>query len=115
MSPGRRPGGITVWIDHGRRTRDGNLNLAGACRGAARRRHRHLSLFGSTARGEAGADSDIDLLAELDPDAHIGLIRLAGIELRIGDILGRRVDLLTEPVGKKQLRANIERDRRHVF
>jgi predicted nucleotidyltransferase len=76
---------------------------------------RHLSLFGSTARGEAGVDSDIDLIAELNPDAHIGLIRLAGIELRLGEILGRKVDLLTEPVGKEQLRANIDRDRRRVF
>jgi predicted nucleotidyltransferase len=76
---------------------------------------RHLSLFGSTARDEAGADSDIDLLADLDPDAHIGLIRLAGIELRLGEILGRKVDLLTEPIHKDRLRANIERDRRRVF
>jgi len=75
----------------------------------------HLSLFGSTARGEAGADSDVDLLAELDPEAHIGLIRLAGIELRLGEILGSKVDLLTEPIGKERLRANIGRDHRHVF
>jgi predicted nucleotidyltransferase len=43
-----------------------------------------LSLFGSAARGEAKRDSDIDLLVELDLDAHIGLIRLAAIELRVG-------------------------------
>jgi uncharacterized protein len=76
---------------------------------------RRLSLFGSVARGEATPDSDIDLLAELDPDAHIGLFRLAGIELRLGEILGRKVDLSTEPVRKDHLRANIERDRRLVF
>jgi predicted nucleotidyltransferase len=75
----------------------------------------HLALFGSVARGEAGADSDVDLVAELDPDAHIGLIRLAAIELRLGRILGRKVDLLTEPVGKERLRTNIERDCRLVF
>src|SRR5579863_2023870 len=73
---------------------------------------RHLSMFGSTARGEAGSDSDVDLLAELDPEAHIGLIRLAGIELRLGKILGRRVDLLPEPIQRARLRANVERDRR---
>ena len=76
---------------------------------------RHLSLFGSTARGEAGPESDIDLLAELDPEAHIGLIRLAGIEIHLSEILGRKVDLLTEPIHKNGLRENIERDRRHVF
>jgi uncharacterized protein len=74
-----------------------------------------ISLFGSVARGRAGADSDIDLVAELDPDARIGLIRLAAIELRLGRILGRKVDLLTEPVEKERLRATIERDRRLVF
>jgi hypothetical protein len=76
---------------------------------------RHLSLFGSAARGEAGPESDIDLAAELDPEAHIGLIRLAGIENRLGQILGRKVDLLPEPVIKPRLRANIDRDRRRVF
>jgi uncharacterized protein len=74
-----------------------------------------VSLFGSVARGEADADSDIDLVARLDPDAHVGLIRLAAIELRLEEILRRKVDLLTEPVGKQRLRANIERDRRLVF
>lgn len=76
---------------------------------------RHLSLFGSVARGEAGPESDVDLAAELDPDAHIGLIRLAGIENRLGQILGRTVDLLPEPVVKPKLRANIDRDRHGVF
>ena len=33
---------------------------------------RHLSLFGSVARGDAEASSDIGLAAELDPEAHIG-------------------------------------------
>jgi len=76
---------------------------------------RHLSLFGSVARGEAGPDSDIDLLVELDPVAHVTLIGLAGIELRLGDLLGRKVDLLPEPVQKPRLRANVDRDRRNVF
>lgn len=76
---------------------------------------RALSLFGSVARGDAQADSDIDLAAELDPDAGIGLFRLIGIERRLGEILGHRVDLLPEPVEKPRLRANIERDRRRAF
>jgi uncharacterized protein len=76
---------------------------------------RRLSLFGSVARGEAKPDSDVDLLAELDPEAHIGLFGLVGLELKLGEILGRKVDLSTEPVRKDYLRANIERDRRVVF
>jgi uncharacterized protein len=76
---------------------------------------RHLSLFGSAARGEAGVDSDVDLVAELERDAHIGLIGLASIELLLGNILGRKIDLLAEPVGKERLRSNIERDRCLLF
>jgi hypothetical protein len=40
---------------------------------------------------------------------------LRRIELHLGNILGRKVDLLTEPVGKERLRTNIEQDRRLVF
>lgn len=76
---------------------------------------RHLSVFGSVARGEATTASDIDLAAELDPDAHIGLFRLMGLQRRLSEILGRPVDLLPEPVESPRLRRNIERDRRRAF
>jgi predicted nucleotidyltransferase len=76
---------------------------------------RHLGLFGSLARGEAAVDSDIDLVAELDPDARIGLLRLVRLERRLADIVGRNVDLLPEPIEQPRLRANVERDRRSAF
>jgi predicted nucleotidyltransferase len=76
---------------------------------------RHVGLFGSLARGEAGPNSDIDLVAELDPDARVGLFRLIGLEQRLAEILGRRVDLLPEPIEHPRIRANLERDRRSVF
>jgi predicted nucleotidyltransferase len=76
---------------------------------------RRLSLFGSVARGDNEADSDVDLAAEFDPQACMDLFRLVAVERRIAEILGRRVDLLPEPVEKPCLRANIERDRRLAF
>src|SRR5579859_7793950 len=76
---------------------------------------RHLSLFGSVARGDAGADSDIDLAAEFDPAAEMDLIRLVALERRIGKALGRAVEILPEPVENPRLRANVERDRRIAF
>jgi predicted nucleotidyltransferase len=76
---------------------------------------RHLSVFGSIARGDAEAANDIDLVAEFDPAARMDLVRLTALERRLGDILGRRVDLLPEPVEKPRLQANIDQDRRHVF
>ena len=54
-----------------------------------------LSLFGSILRGDLGLDSDIDLLVEFH-SAHIpGLIRLAGMENELAEILGRKVDIRT--------------------
>ena len=76
---------------------------------------RHLGLFGSLARGEAGATSDVDLVAELDPDARIGVFRLVGLERRLAEILGHSVDLLPEPIEHPRLRASVERNRRNAF
>ena len=76
---------------------------------------RRLSLFGSVARGDHEADSDVDLVAELDPAARMDLFRLVALERRISELLGRPVDLLPEPVEKQRLQANIERDRRRAF
>lgn len=88
------------------RAHEAELRAAGVSR---------LSLFGSVARGEAGADSDVDLVAELAPEARIGLFRLIALERRLSELLSRPVDLLPEPVEAPRLRANIERDRRRAF
>ena len=76
---------------------------------------RHLSLFGSVARGDAAEDSDIDLAAEFDPAAEMDLIRLVALERRISEALGRPVEILPEPVENPRLRANAEWDRRSAF
>ena len=76
---------------------------------------RHLSLFGSVARGDAGIDSDVDLVAELDPEARVGMFALGALERRLAELIGRPVDLLPEPIEKPRLRANIDRDRRRAF
>ncbi len=88
------------------RAHEAELRAAGVSR---------LSLFGSVARGEAGADSDVDLVAELDPEARIGLFRLVALEQRLSELLGRTVDLLPGPIEGVRLRANIERDCRCAF
>jgi predicted nucleotidyltransferase len=75
----------------------------------------HLSLFGSFARGDAAATSDIDLAAQFYPAARMDLFRLTALERRLGEILGRRVDLLPDPPEKQRLRASIDRDRRRAF
>jgi len=53
-----------------------------------------LELFGSVARDEATAESDVDLLIELDPEKPIGLFDFVAIQQRIESILDvRKVDL----------------------
>jgi hypothetical protein len=61
-----------------------------------RRNHiRRLALFGSVLRDDFRADSDVDVLVEFEPAARVGLLRLAGMEIELGEILGRKVDLNT--------------------
>ena len=74
-----------------------------------------LSLFGSLARGEAGPESDVDLAVTLDPERKIGLFRYVALQEHLADMLGRKVDVVSEPATKPRLQARIEQDRVHVF
>jgi predicted nucleotidyltransferase len=61
-----------------------------------RRNHiRRLALFGSVLRDDFAAGSDVDVLVEFLPGTRVGLLRLAGMEIELGEILGRKVDLNT--------------------
>ena len=61
--------------------------------------HRHhirkLALFGSVLRDDFRLDSDVDLLVTFRPKADWGLLDHAPMEEELGQLLGRRVDLLT--------------------
>ncbi len=55
-----------------------------------------LSLFGSTLKGQARPDSDVDLLVEFLPEARPTLLDMAQIEIELSGLLGgRKVDLRT--------------------
>jgi predicted nucleotidyltransferase len=64
-----------------------------------------LSLFGSFARDEGRHDSDVDLLVEFN--RPIGLFEFAGLQRRLSEVLGHRVDLVTPAALKPQLRDKI--------
>lgn len=55
-------------------------------------------LFGSYARGEETADSNVDILVVFDKDGgkSISLLKHIKIALDLEDILGKKVDLITE-------------------
>ena len=61
------------------------------------RRHgiRRLSLFGSVLTDRFGSDSDLDVLVEFGPDVRIGLLGMARLEIELGKLVGRKVDLRT--------------------
>ncbi len=61
---------------------------------AARHGARNIRVFGSVARGEARPDSDVDLLVDLDKDRS--LFDQIALRQEIEDLLGRKVDLVTE-------------------
>lgn len=56
---------------------------------------RKLALFGSVLREDFGPDSDVDVLVEFEPGRTVGLLRMAGLELELSEMLGRKVDLRT--------------------
>ncbi len=73
------------------------------------RRHgiRRLALFGSVLRDDFGPDSDVDVLVEFKPGAKRGLLRLAGMEIELSEMLGRKVDLNTAGFLSKYFRDEV--------
>jgi predicted nucleotidyltransferase len=56
---------------------------------------KRLAIFGSALRDDFTPESDLDVLVEFEPGAHVGMIRLAALEFELGEIVGRKVDLNT--------------------
>ncbi|MFQ6018720.1 MAG: HepT-like ribonuclease domain-containing protein [Kiloniellaceae bacterium] len=74
-----------------------------------------LAIFGSTARGEAGPESDIDVLVDIDEDLKFSLIDLAGLRLYLCDLLDREVELAQRKGLKPFLRDNILAEAVEIF
>ena len=64
-----------------------------------------LRVFGSVARREAGDASDIDLLVELEPGRT--LFDLGGLAYDLERLLGRRVDVVTVPLHRAEIRDRV--------
>lgn len=74
-----------------------------------------LSLFGSTVRNEAQADSDVDLLAAFDDARKLSLIDVIGIENRLADLLGQPVDLIEEGTLRPRAGQSVSREAVRAF
>ncbi len=79
---------------------------------AARFGVRDLSLFGSTARGQARATSDVDILVEFIGPTTSG--RDFGLQFYLENLLGVTVDLVTTKALRPEIKPYVERDLIHV-
>ncbi|HLJ35063.1 MAG TPA: nucleotidyltransferase family protein [Ktedonobacteraceae bacterium] len=72
---------------------------------ASKRGASNVRVFGSVARGEADAKSDIDLLVDLEPGRS--LFDLGGLLMDLQDLLGYKVDVVTERGLRERIRARV--------
>ncbi len=61
---------------------------------AAEHGARNVRIFGSVVRGDAGAESDVDILVKMDQGRS--LLDLSALIMDLRDMLGRKVDVVSE-------------------
>ncbi|WP_084102776.1 nucleotidyltransferase domain-containing protein [Demequina sp. NBRC 110051] len=66
---------------------------------------RDVRIFGSTARGDDHAESDVDIL--FTPTTTLSLMRLSAVERALSDLIGTRVDLVTEDSLREDIRERV--------
>lgn len=74
---------------------------------------RRAGLFGSILRGEASAESDLDVLVEIAPEAS--LFDLIALKLDLEEELGMKVDIVEYSAVKPQLRERILQEQAQVM
>jgi predicted nucleotidyltransferase len=66
---------------------------------------KNIRVFGSTARGDSGPESDVDFLVELEPGRN--LFDLGGFLYEVRELLGCPVDVVTEKGLREHVRSNV--------
>lgn len=75
----------------------------------------HAAVFGSIARGEIRPDSDIDIMIDIDPNAHVTLFDYVGLQDYIAALFDRPVDVIDREALKPDLRTPTARDAVYAF
>ena len=68
---------------------------------------RHIAVFGSTARNQATANSDVDLLVEFQPGAPVGLFAYVRLLDFLSNVMDTRIDLATPDALRPEMRDEI--------
>jgi len=82
------------------------LRARGVCRAA---------LFGSVARGDNRPDSDIDVMVEIDPAAHVGVYDYVALKEYIESLFAGRVDVVSHDALKPYVRPAATADAVYAF
>ncbi|MEO8954935.1 MAG: nucleotidyltransferase family protein [Ktedonobacteraceae bacterium] len=72
---------------------------------ASKRGASNVRVFGSVARGESDSKSDIDLLVDMEPGRS--LFDLGGLLMDLQDLLGHKVDVVTERGLRERIRERV--------
>jgi len=75
----------------------------------------HAAVFASVARNESHANSDIDVLVDLDPQRPMGLFEYSRVRLYISELLGGSADVVSRKTLRPLLKDAILRDAVNVF
>jgi predicted nucleotidyltransferase len=76
-----------------------------------------VALFGSYVRGEAGPDSDLDVLVRFESPTRrpLGFLELFDLEEQLSKTLGRKVDLVSDRGISRHLRPYIESEKVVIY
>ena len=68
---------------------------------------RRLAVFGSALRDDFRPDSDVDVLVEFEPEAHVGFIALSRLQRELAALLHRPVDVVPRDGLKPLIRESV--------
>jgi len=75
----------------------------------------HAAIFGSVARGDSRPDSDLDIIIDIDPEAHVTLFDYVDLKDYVSSLFDGPVDVVDRDALKPHLRVPAARDSVYAF